>query len=93
MADVAASTGLGEDPGGLERMIVSPALGTFRPEPGDATAEGAWLEAGQAIGKIESLGRVEVVRTPFSGYLMGMTATNGERVRVGQPIAWLRSAG
>jgi hypothetical protein len=32
------------------------------------------------------------VRSPFRGTLMGMLAHPGERLRAGQPVAWLRVA-
>jgi [acyl-carrier-protein] S-malonyltransferase len=72
-----------------ERLVVSPTTGIFEPEPpsDSATAEG------EAIGVGELLGRVAdtEVRSPFAGWLMGMMAMPGERVVVGQPIAWLRA--
>ena len=32
------------------------------------------------------------MRSAFRGFLMGMLAVEGERVREGQPVAWLRAA-
>ena len=70
-----------------ERVIVAPAPGTFRPvEPGDA------VEAEQVIGFVEGKGHSTPVRSPFGGKLMGLLAHAGERVREGQPVAWLRCA-
>jgi biotin carboxyl carrier protein len=75
-----------------ERVIVAPAPGTFRPvEPGDATTELA-VEAEQVIGFVEGKGHSTPVRSPFGGKLMGLLAHAGERVREGQPVAWLRCA-
>ena len=81
-----------------ERVIVAPAVGVFRPlgeihdidltELGDVTL----VEAGQAIGVIEGPGSSTPVRSPFGGFLIGMLARAGERVREGQPVAWLRLA-
>ena len=80
-----------------ERVIVAPAVGVFRPL-GDAdvdlteTANVTLVTAGQAIGVIEGPGSSTPVRSPFGGFLVGMLARRGERVREGQPVAWLRLA-
>lgn len=75
-----------------ERVIVAPAPGTFRPvEPGDIAAE-IPVEAEQVIGFVEGKGHSTPVRSPFGGKLMGLLAHAGERVREGQPVAWLRCA-
>ena len=80
-----------------ERVIVAPAVGVFRPlggtdvdltEAGDSTL----IAAGQAIGVVEGPGSSTPVRSPFGGFLIGMLARTGERVREGQPVAWLRLA-
>ena len=81
-----------------ERVIVAPTVGVFRPlgeihevdltELGDGTV----VAAGQAIGVIEGPGSSTPVRSPFGGFLIGMLARAGERVREGQPVAWLRLA-
>jgi biotin carboxyl carrier protein len=81
-----------------ERVIVAPTVGVFRPlgeihevdltEIGDGTV----VAAGQAIGVIEGPGSSTPVRSPFGGFLIGMLARAGERVREGQPVAWLRLA-
>jgi biotin carboxyl carrier protein len=72
-----------------ERMIVAPGVGIFRP---NAVAEGAELRAGDAIGVVEGPGTSSPVLSPFGGTVMGMLAHPGERLRSGQPIAWLRVA-
>lgn len=75
-----------------ERVIVAPAPGTFRPvEPGDVDAE-VPVVAEQVIGFVEGKGHSTPVRSPFGGKLMGLLAHAGERVREGQPVAWLRCA-
>ena len=53
---------------------------------GDSTV----VTAGQAIGVVEGPGASTPVRSPFGGFLVGMLARAGERVREGQPVAWLR---
>jgi biotin carboxyl carrier protein len=71
----------------LERMIVAPGVGVFRPLE---LEEGARLSVGDVLGVIEGPGTQQFVRSPFRGTLMGMLAHSGERLREGQPVAWLR---
>ena len=75
-----------------ERVIVAPAQGTFRPVEAGEMAPEAPVVAEQVIGFVEGKGHSTPVRSPFGGKLMGMLAHAGERVREGQPVAWLRSA-
>lgn len=80
------------DPGeGLdveERVIVAPAVGIFRPLEG---FDGP-VEPGQAIGMVEAVGAApSPVHSPHGGWMLGMLAKAGERVRAGQPVAWLRA--
>ncbi len=72
-----------------ERVIVAPTAGRFTPAGGTDTAQ---VEADEVIGAIESVGRSTPVRSPFRGSLEGLLAHAGERVREGQPVAWLRLA-
>ena len=75
-----------------ERVIVAPAPGTFRPaDPAEVAPELPVVEE-QVIGFVEGKGHSTPVRSPFRGCLMGLLAHAGERVREGQPVAWLRSA-
>lgn len=69
-----------------ERMVVSPCAGVFEPAP----AAGLELPAELAVGDLLGSVATEDVRTPFAGQLMGVLAVAGERVQLGQPIAWLR---
>ncbi len=81
----------GEDLGVLERVVVAPTRGTFVPlDPSPAAGEGSRVEAGEAIGTIESSGAAVEVLSPFTGFIMGMLAQAGERLREGEPVAWLR---
>lgn len=80
-----------------ERVIVAPAVGVFRPLADSdvdltQTGYGTAIFAGQAIGVVEGPGSSTPVRSPFGGFLIGMLARRGERVREGQPVAWLRLA-
>lgn len=72
-----------------ERVIVAPAVGVFRPLDHAEGAETV-IAAGDAIGVVEGPGASTPVRSPFPGALMGLLARAGERVREGQPVAWLR---
>jgi biotin carboxyl carrier protein len=74
-----------------ERLIAAPAAGVFRLlPPGVVTSEGEIVRSGQVMGSIErNAGAVDVV-SPHTGFLMGLLAHPGERVRDGQPLAWVR---
>ncbi len=65
------------------RMVVSPAAGIFSPLA-DVVA-GSTVKVAGLLGHI---GETEV-RSGFAGTVNGMLAVSGERVSVGQPIAWL----
>jgi biotin carboxyl carrier protein len=75
-----------------ERVILAPASGKFRPAGDGDVPEGHTLDAEQVIGFVDGAGHSTPVRSPFRGFLMGLLAHAGERVREGQPVAWLRSA-
>ena len=76
-----------------ERVIVAPVAGVFRPLPPEQlTAEGDVVHEGQPVGVLEGLGTRTEVLSPFRGHLMGMLVHQGERVREGEPVAWLRTA-
>ncbi len=81
----------GERLGVPERVILAPIAGSFRPvaaEAGDTDD----IDEEQVIGFVEGQGQSAPVRSPFGGLLMGLLAHAGERVREGQPVAWLRVA-
>jgi biotin carboxyl carrier protein len=71
-------------------MIVAPGNGIFRLTA--LTYSGAYVGEGDEIGVVESPGTRATVRSPFSGTLMGVMAHEGERLREGEPVAWLRVA-
>jgi biotin carboxyl carrier protein len=76
-----------------ERVVVAPSAGVFHElVPELPAAEGDAVAAGQSIGVIENSGVRTPVCTPFDGLLMGMLAEPGQRLRAGQPVAWLRVA-
>lgn len=78
-----------------ERMVVAPQAGIFEPAPelvpevssGAERQSKRPVNVGQVIGAISGT----EVRSPFAGELMGMIAVSGERVTIGQPLAWLRT--
>lgn len=74
-----------------ERLIAAPAAGVFRSHPPEVvTSEGEIVRAGQVLGTIEVTGADVPVTSPHTGFLMGLLAHPGERVRTSQPVAWLR---
>lgn len=75
-----------------EKVVVSPVVGQFRPAPPETiTAEGEVIGKGQIVGYVDAQGETIPVRSAFTGWLMGLLVHEGERVREGQPIAWLRA--
>ena len=80
----------GEQLGVPERVILAPAVGVFHPVDAERTSEGEVVEEGQVVGIVEVGDRKLPVRSAFTGRLVGMMAHPGERVREGQPVAWLR---
>ena len=76
-----------------ERLVVAPSAGVFqRPTLAAVTRDGSHVAPGQSIGVIEGSGTTTPVCSPFAGLLMGMLAEPGQRLRAGQPVAWLRIA-
>lgn len=73
-----------------ERMIVAPGGGVFRLTA--ITYSGAFVDQGDEIGVVEGPGTSVSVRSPFAGTLMGVLAHQGERLREGEPVAWMRVA-
>jgi biotin carboxyl carrier protein len=77
----------------LERVILAPTNGVFRPTPPQTvTTEGEIVYTGQVVGVIESTSGTTEVTSSFTGFFMGLMALDGERVRQDQPVAWLRTA-
>lgn len=75
-----------------ERLVVSGVAGSFHPvDPVTVTAEGSIVAAGDPVGRVEGPGTSVPILSPFDGFLMGHLARPGERVRPGQPVAWLRT--
>ncbi|MBW3667589.1 MAG: acyltransferase domain-containing protein [Actinobacteria bacterium] len=79
---------IGEGLDVAERLVVSHVTGVFMPLPAQlVTTEGEIVRKGDTIARVAG----EPLTSPFTGWLMGLLALPGERVRQGQPIAWLRS--
>ncbi len=77
----------GEDLLVPERMIVAPAAGVFRAIELDTEIE---LKAGQTVGLLDGLGTSVPIVSPFAGNITDILVQDGERLREGQPVAWLR---
>ena len=76
----------------LERVVISPATGTFTALPPQTfTTEGEIVLRGQTVGVIHGPAGAVDVESPFTGFLMGVLALPGERIREGEPVAWLRT--
>lgn len=78
----------GECPVVSERLIVAPTPGRFEPTP----IAGDDVSVGQEVGRVVRSGEQVPVVASSSGRFMGHLAEVGERVRGGQPIAWIRTA-
>jgi len=75
-----------------ERVVVAPCVGLFRAAPPTTvTAEGELLATGQVVGYIDAQDQTVPVCSAFAGWMMGLLVHDGERVRAGQPVAWLRT--
>jgi biotin carboxyl carrier protein len=78
-----------------ERIVLAPATGRFVTVPHDEIdphRPGSLVLAGSMLAAVVSSGESQPVTTPFTGVLAGLLAHDGERVREGQPVAWLRAA-
>jgi biotin carboxyl carrier protein len=98
MSTLSPETPAGPPPGETlsipERLIVAPSSGLFRRlHERNRPAQGAAVNEGDVIGEVQSLGVSTPIRSPFAGFLIGVLAVEGERVRPGQAVAWVRIAG
>jgi [acyl-carrier-protein] S-malonyltransferase len=80
-----ATSHQGEHFFGDERLVVATTSGVFAPS--SEITIGQPITVGTLIGSIGGT----PVHSPFAGILEGMFAVQGERVTVGQPLAWLRA--
>lgn len=76
-----------------ERLIVAPTRGTFHRLDGKGDINGGdMVNPGDVIGLVRSRGASTPIRSPFVGLLVEILAFEGERVRPGQPVAWVSVA-
>ena len=73
-----------------ERLIVARTTGIFRPVDCHGPVRGDVIMRGDVIGALQSLGVSTPIQSPFDGRLVGLLVVEGERVRPGQPVAWMR---
>lgn len=72
------------------RLVVAPIAGRFRAaEVQTVTAEGEIIASGGVIGYVDGPGHSQPVTSFCAGFVMRVLAESGERVRPGQPVAWL----
>lgn len=79
-----------------ERIVLAPATGRFVAVPHDEVdphGTGSLVLAGSPLAAVVTSGESQAVTTPFTGVIAGRLAHDGERVREGQPLFWLRAAG
>jgi biotin carboxyl carrier protein len=76
-----------------ERVVVSPCAGRFRSLPREVLiAEGEWVEPDTTLAVVVN-GEGDVpVQSPFRGWVMGMLANDGQPVRPGQALFWIRGS-
>ncbi len=84
-ASVSTEIHEGEHLFAVERLVVSPAAGVFRPT--GTLVDGLAIQVGDVLGHVAD----HEVRSPFAGILQSYIAVDGERVTNRQPIAWLRT--
>ncbi len=77
----------------IERLIVAPASGVFRPRRLALAPAGETVTTGETLGAIERPGDEVDVVSAHPGLLMGLLVLPGERVRDHQPLAWVRPRG
>ena len=85
----------------VERLIISPGTGPFRPSdtfaaaaprlPGSAEDEPDERVIRVAVGDLVGWAGKTEIRSSFAGTLAGVLVLAGERVLHGQPVAWLRA--
>ena len=75
-----------------ERLITAPVAGLFHPLVFDVAHDTPLpIVPGDEIGFVDQSGTKHPVPSPFTGLLVGMLVLPGERVRIHQPVAWLRT--
>ena len=91
--ETAVDVPVGETLSVPERVIVAPTMGVFHRLDGDGQMnDGDMVNRGDVVGVVQSLGASTPIQSPFEGLLVAILAFEGERVRRGQPVAWVRVA-
>jgi biotin carboxyl carrier protein len=88
--ETAVNLPVGETLSVPERLIVAPSTGVFRPLNSHGPVRDHVIKQGDVIGALQSLGVSTPIRSPFEGRLVALLVVEGERVRPGQPVAWMR---
>jgi biotin carboxyl carrier protein len=74
-----------------ERVVVAPCGGRFWSLPPDVFAtEGEWVEPGTVLAEVHTSGGKVPVRSTFRGWVMGMLAIDGQPVKEGEALFWIR---
>ncbi|MGI8706861.1 MAG: hypothetical protein ACR2LG_01455 [Actinomycetota bacterium] len=74
-----------------ERVVVSPCSGRFVSLPPETfTSEGEWVEPGTILAEVVNNGDIEHVKSSFRGWVMGMLAIQGQPVKAGDALFWIR---
>jgi biotin carboxyl carrier protein len=71
-------------------LLVAPNAGRLRilpPRQFEAGSE--WLEAGQAVVRVERGADADLILSPAAGRLGGVLGRDGEPVKAGQAVAWM----
>ena len=76
-----------------ERVVIAPSTGRVALPPSAIRAEeGEFVLLGESVATVR-VGEQELpVRTAFRGWLMGFLVLDGQPIRSGEPVAWLRKA-
>ena len=76
-----------------ERVVISPSAGRVALPPVSSRAEeGEFVLSGESVAAIKVGGSEVPVRTVFRGWMMGFLVLDGQPIRSGDPVAWLRKA-
>lgn len=71
-----------------ERIVASPAAGTFIPLDGAP----ARVDIGDVVGHIRTSDSLVAVRAAFRGLVVEVVASAGQRLQAHERIAWMRVA-
>lgn len=71
-----------------ERIVPSPAAGTFVPLHGSL----AQVEVGDVVGHVRTSDSLVAVRAAFRGLIVEVVASAGQRLQAHERIAWMRVA-